>query len=196
MNRTKFVIVLLMSAFALVFTADAAWAQCGSSSSSHHTNNSNNNWRASKTTYRSAPAAASHDRDLVGLAARSGELSTLVAAIKAAGLVETLQGQGPFTVFAPTNAAFAALPEGTLESLLKPENKATLIKILTYHVVPGRIEANDLSSGKVASVEGSKIDVEVGNAVKVNEAIVVDANNRAVNGVVHVIDRVILPPGM
>ncbi|MEM7659208.1 MAG: fasciclin domain-containing protein [Bacteroidota bacterium] len=194
MNRTKLVIVLLMSAFALVFTADAAWAQCGSKSSSHQS--SNNNWRASKATYRSAPATASHDRDLVGLAASSGELSTLVAAIKAAGLVETLQGQGPFTVFAPTNAAFSALPEGTLESLLKPENKTTLIKILTYHVVPGRIEANDLSSGKVASVEGSKINVEVGNAVKVNEAIVVDANNRAVNGVVHVIDRVILPPGM
>ncbi len=132
--------------------------------------------------------------DLVQLAARDHDLSTLVAAVKAAGLVETLQGKGPYTIFAPTNTAFEALPDGTLENLLKPENKADLVKILTYHVVPGRIEANDLNEGDLKSVEGSTISIELtGGAVKINDAIVTDANNRAVNGVIHIIDRVILP---
>ncbi|MDX1905649.1 MAG: fasciclin domain-containing protein [Bacteroidia bacterium] len=136
-------------------------------------------------------------KTLVDLAVGSSDLTTLVAALKAAGLVETLQGKGPYTVFAPTNAAFAALPEGTVESLLKPENKAKLIAVLTYHVVPGRIEANDLSTGKVTSVEGRPIEVVVtSTSVRVNNAVVTTPDNRAVNGVVHIIDRVILPPGM
>jgi uncharacterized surface protein with fasciclin (FAS1) repeats len=134
-------------------------------------------------------------KDLVDIAASRSDLSTLVAAVKAAGLVETLQGKGPYTVFAPTNTAFAALPEGTVASLLKPENKAELVKILTYHVVPGRVEANDLSSGKIASVQGGRISVSVSSgAVRINDALVVSADNRALNGVVHIIDRVILPP--
>lgn len=141
----------------------------------------------------SAPQKAG--KDLVDIAASRSDLSTLVAAVKAAGLVETLQGKGPYTVFAPTNTAFAALPEGTVASLLKPENKAELVKILTYHVVPGRVEANDLSSGRISSVQGGKISVNVSSgAVRVNDALVVSADNRALNGVVHIIDRVILPP--
>ena len=182
--------VCLVAVITFFGLSNGLQAQCSSQSSN----------RVHKAVYREArvdrPARMNKrgERDLVQLAASNHDLSTLVAAVKAAGLVETLQGKGPFTIFAPTNSAFAALPDGTVESLLKPENKADLVKILTYHVVPGRIEANDLSSGKVASVEGSTIKVTVGeNAVKVNDAVVVGANKRAVNGVVHVIDRVILP---
>lgn len=134
--------------------------------------------------------------DIVGLAAGTADLSTLVAAVKAAGLVETLQGEGPFTVFAPTNEAFAALPEGTLESLLKPENKDQLVKILTYHVVPGKVKSTDLKDGmKVNTVEGEKVKIAISDAVvKVNDAKVISADVMASNGVVHVIDKVILPP--
>lgn len=149
------------------------------------------------TFFQPTQAQAQETPDLIDLAVSSPNLSTLVTAVKAAGLVETLQGKGPFTVFAPTNEAFAALPKATLESLLKPENKETLIKVLTYHVVSGRIEANDLSAGEVATVEGSKIKVAFsGKKVMINDATVSTANIRGLNGVVHVIDKVILPPGM
>ncbi len=115
--------------------------------------------------------------------------------MKAAGLVETLQGDGPFTVFAPTNAAFAALPAGTVESLLKPENKDQLIAILTYHVVAGKVMSTDLSDGmKAATVNGAEVTITTADGAKVNGANVAAADIVASNGVVHVIDAVILPP--
>ncbi|MBS0011595.1 MAG: fasciclin domain-containing protein [Bacteroidales bacterium] len=134
--------------------------------------------------------------DIVDLAVATDFLSTLVAAVKAADLVETLKSDGPFTVFAPTNDAFAALPEGTLESLLKPENKDQLIAILTYHVVAGKVKSTDLSDGmKAKTVQGSEITVGISSSgVKINDASVTAADIMASNGVVHVIDKVILPP--
>ena len=134
--------------------------------------------------------------DIVDLAVETEFLSTLVAAVKAGDLVGTLKGDGPFTVFAPTNDAFAALPDGTLEYLLKPENKDKLVEILTYHVVAGEVMSSDLSDGmKAKTVEGSNITVHMnGQGVKINEANVSAADIKASNGVVHVIDQVILPP--
>ena len=144
-----------------------------------------------------------HDHDkntaentIVDLAVQTDALSTLVAAVQAAGLVDVLSSDGPFTVFAPTNEAFAALPEGTLESLLLEENREMLIAILTYHVVPGTVMSGDLSDGLQAeTVQGSSVTIGVGyNSVTVNQANVVQADVVASNGVVHVIDAVILPP--
>jgi uncharacterized surface protein with fasciclin (FAS1) repeats len=134
--------------------------------------------------------------DIVDLAVSTEFLSTLVAAVKAGDLVETLKGDGPYTVFAPTNDAFNALPKGTLETLLKPENKDQLVQILTYHVVPGKVKSTDLEDGmKAKTVEGSKIMVKVSDkGVKVNDANVTAADIMASNGVVHIIDKVILPP--
>jgi len=133
--------------------------------------------------------------DIVSLAAETESLSTLVAAVKAAGLVETLQGDGPFTVFAPTNEAFAALPEGTLDNLLKPENKEQLVAILTYHVVSGNVKSTDLSDGMTATtVNGKDVTVSLENGVQINGANVTAADVEASNGVVHIIDAVILPP--
>lgn len=135
-----------------------------------------------------------HDSDIVELAVQTDILSTLVAAVQAAGLVEVLQSEGPFTVFAPTNEAFAALPEGTLESLLLEENRDMLISILTYHVVPGKVMSTDLSDGmKAETVQGSDVTIGVGDGVTVNGANVVMADVEASNGVVHIIDTVILP---
>jgi len=138
------------------------------------------------------------DKNIVELAVATKDLSTLVAAVQAGGLVETLQGNGPFTVFAPTNEAFAALPEGLLEKLLKPENKATLVKILTYHVVSGDIASSSLKNNqKAATVEGNKVKVTINKqGVMVNDAKVAIADVKASNGIVHVIDKVILPPGL
>jgi uncharacterized surface protein with fasciclin (FAS1) repeats len=134
-------------------------------------------------------------KDIVELASETDVLSTLVAALEAAGLVETLQGDGPFTVFAPTNEAFAALPEGTLESLLLEENRDMLIQILTYHVVPGEVMSSDLSDGMTAAtVEGSEVTITInGYGVSVDDASVVQADIEASNGVVHVIDSIIMP---
>ena len=134
--------------------------------------------------------------NIVGLAVGNEDLSTLVAAVKAAGLVETLSGDGPFTVFAPTNEAFAALPEGTVENLLKPENKDQLIAVLTYHVVSGDAYAKDLSNGQdITTVEGDDVKVKINKkGVMINDATVVAADVKATNGVVHVIDHVLLPP--
>jgi len=142
--------------------------------------------------------ANAQKEDIVGLALGNDNLSTLVAAVKAGGLVETLQGNGPFTVFAPTDEAFAALPKGTLEMLLKPENKDKLIAVLTYHVVSGEVMSTDLSNGqKAKTVQGENVDVSIkGGAVKISGAKVIAADVKAKNGVVHVIDRVILPPSM
>ena len=137
-------------------------------------------------------------KDIVDLAAGNENLSTLVAAVKAAGLVETLKGDGPFTVFAPTNEAFAALPEGTLEMLLKPENRDKLIAILTYHVVAAKVMSTDLSNGqKAKTVQGEQVSVMINNGrVMISGAQVVVADVKASNGVVHVINKVILPPSM
>ncbi|HKK73426.1 MAG TPA: fasciclin domain-containing protein [Saprospiraceae bacterium] len=136
-------------------------------------------------------------KNIVQLAMANEELSTLVAAVKAAGLVNTLSGKGPFTVFAPTNAAFEALPEGTLEALLKPENKDQLTAILTYHVVPAKVMSSDLSNGQTAAtVQGENVTVNLTDGVKISGANVVAADVDASNGVVHVIDQVILPPSL
>ena len=138
------------------------------------------------------------NKDIVSLAVGNDNLSTLVAAVQAAGLVETLQSDGPFTVFAPTNAAFEALPEGTLEMLLKPENKDKLTSILTYHVVGSKVMSTDLSNGQMAqTVQGKNIKVTLNDSgAMINDATVVAADVSASNGVVHVIDKVILPPEM
>jgi uncharacterized surface protein with fasciclin (FAS1) repeats len=131
---------------------------------------------------------------IVQVASGNPAFTTLVAAIKAAGLVETLSGQGPFTVFAPTDAAFKALPKGTLEKLLKPENKATLVKILTYHVVPGAITSKIIKTGNVKTVEGASVKIKVRKGrVTVDNAKVIKADVKASNGVIHVIDKVLLP---
>jgi uncharacterized surface protein with fasciclin (FAS1) repeats len=131
---------------------------------------------------------------VVGIAAGNKDFSTLVAAVKAAGLVDTLSGDGPFTVFAPTNAAFAKLPEGTVAELLKPENKAKLTAILTYHVVAGKVMAADVKTGKVKTVQGGELDVKVTDSgVTVDGAKVVKTDIVGKNGVIHVIDSVVLP---
>jgi uncharacterized surface protein with fasciclin (FAS1) repeats len=134
------------------------------------------------------------DGDIVAVASGNPDFSTLVAALSAAGLVETLQGEGPFTVFAPTDAAFAALPEGLLAKLLLPENIAVLTAILTYHVVPGMVMSTDVTAGDVATVEGSTIAITTDMGVMVNGANVVAVDVAASNGVIHVIDAVIVPP--
>ena len=146
----------------------------------------------------SASAANAQSKDIVDLAVGNDNLKTLVAAVKAGGLVETLKGKGPFTVFAPTDEAFAALPAGTLEMLLKPENKDKLVAILTYHVVPGKVMSTDLSDGqKAKTVQGENVSVSIrGGSVKISGAKVIAADVKAKNGVVHVIDKVILPPSM
>lgn len=131
---------------------------------------------------------------IVDIAAGAADFSTLVAAAQAAGLVDTLNGEGPFTVFAPTDAAFAALPEGLVDALLLPENKDTLAKILTYHVVPGTVMAADIADGDVATVEGQDITLSTADGVTVNGVKVIQADIVASNGVVHVIEGVIVPP--
>jgi uncharacterized surface protein with fasciclin (FAS1) repeats len=139
--------------------------------------------------------SAKPSKDIVETAVDAGKFKTLAAALEAAGLVETLKGKGPFTVFAPTDAAFAKLPAGTVENLLKPENKDKLVAVLTYHVVSGKVMAKDvvkLSSAK--TVQGSQVKIEVQNGkVRVDDANVVATDIAASNGVIHVIDSVILP---
>ncbi len=138
--------------------------------------------------------ADGHAKDIVDTAVGAGSFETLVAAVQAAELVETLKGEGPFTVFAPTDEAFAALPEGTVENLLKPENKDQLVAVLTYHVVPGKVMSGDLSDDMTAAtVQGGEITIDLDNGVMVNDANVVQADIEAENGVIHVIDKVILP---
>ncbi|PWE51063.1 Nex18 symbiotically induced protein [Thioclava sp. NG1] len=144
----------------------------------------------------SAPAHADNHggMDIVDTAVNAGSFETLVAAVQAAGLVDTLKGDGPFTVFAPTDEAFAALPEGTVDDLLKPENKDKLTSILTYHVVPGKVMSGDLSDGMMAAtVQGSEVTIKTDPAVMVDDASVTQADIEASNGVIHVIDKVIMP---
>ena len=153
--------------------------------------------------FAATPATAGHhesyekpQQDIVDTAVSAGSFNTLAAALEAAGLVDTLKGEGPFTVFAPTDAAFAKLPDGTLEALLLPENKDQLIAILTYHVVPGKVISTDvvkLSSAE--TVNGASISIVTAETgVQVNQASVVAVDVMASNGVIHVIDEVILPP--
>ncbi|WP_413717601.1 fasciclin domain-containing protein [Silicimonas sp. MF1-12-2] len=157
-----------------------------------------------KTLFASAAAtllattafAGGHSKDIVDTAVDAGTFSTLVAAVEAAGLVDTLKGEGPFTVFAPTDEAFAALPEGTVENLLKPENIDQLTAILTYHVVPGKVMSTDLADDMMATtVQGSDVKIDLDNGVMVQDATVTAADIEASNGVIHVINKVILPEG-
>ena len=140
--------------------------------------------------------ARATSKDIVDTAVGAGQFKTLAAALKAADLVETLKGPGPFTVFAPTDEAFAKLPPGTVESLLKPENKAKLTAILTYHVVPGAVKAEQVTKlDEAKTVNGAMVKVSTEHGtVMINDATVVKADIPASNGVIHVIDKVILPP--
>ena len=151
------------------------------------------------TTALTLPAfAGSMDKkDIVDTAVGAGTFETLVAAVSAADLVDTLKSEGPFTVFAPTDEAFAALPEGTVESLLLPENKEQLIAVLTYHVVPGTVMSTDLVDDmKAATVQGGEITIDLDNGVMINDANVTTDDIETSNGVIHVIDKVILPADM
>lgn len=154
---------------------------------------------ATATSETEEPAMEEPDEpNIVELAQSQESLSTLVQAVQAAGLVETLSGEGPFTVFAPTNEAFDALPEGTLDNLLKPENQDQLKAVLTYHVVASEVMSTDLSDGMAPeTVQGAQLEISIqGGGVMVNEANVVTPDVEAGNGVVHVIDKVMLPPDM
>lgn len=140
---------------------------------------------------QTAPTAA--QPDIVAAAGSAAELSTLVTAIKAAALVSALQAQGPFTVFAPTNEAFAKLPAGTLEDLLKPENRGKLAAILKGHVIKGRVKAADVKAGKVETLEGNEVEIAVKNGkVSFGDATVVATDMAAGNGVIHEIDTVVI----
>ena len=140
-------------------------------------------------------AASATSKNIVETAVQSGKFNTLVAALKAAGLVNTLNGKGPFTVFAPSDTAFSKLPTGTVDGLLKPENKAKLVSILAYHVIPGKIMSGDIAGKKISvkTVQGSEISVDAMYGVKINDSNVVSADIAATNGVIHVIDKVLIP---
>lgn len=149
---------------------------------------------AATLAFSSAAYAGGHSQDIVDTAVAAGSFNTLVAAVQAAGLVDTLKGEGPFTVFAPTDDAFAALPEGTVETLLMPENIDQLTAILTYHVVAGKVMSGDLSNNMMAgTVNGADLTIMTEGGVMVNGANVVQADIETSNGVIHVIDAVILP---
>lgn len=163
-------------------------AACGSSSSSTATETSPA--PASSSPAASEPATTG---TIVDVAAANPDFTTLVAAVKAAGLAETLSGTGPFTVFAPTNAAFEALPAGLVDKLLLPENKDVLTKILTYHVLAAEVKAADVKPGKAATVNGAEITITTDGGVKVDDAMVTATDVVASNGVIHVIDKVLVP---
>jgi len=132
--------------------------------------------------------------DIVETAIAAGNFSTLAKALTAAGLIDTLKGKGPFTVFAPTDDAFAKLPQQTLSDLLKPENKEKLVAVLTYHVVPGKVTASDVANiSQAITVQGQSLKVDTKDGVKINDAKVIAANVEASNGVIHIIDSVLLP---
>jgi len=154
---------------------------------------SDSNASSTPTQTETASAAA---QDIVALAAATPDLSTLVSAVQAADLGATLQGTGPFTVFAPTNAAFTKLPAGLVDQLLLPCNKEALTQVLTYHGGPGTVKAADIKPGDVATVEGSTVKLATSPAVTVNDATVTTADVVASNGVVHIIDGVLVPPNL
>ncbi len=143
-----------------------------------------------------SPTPSPAPQDIVAIASGNPDFSTLVTALQAADLVGALQAEGPFTVFAPTNAAFAALPAGTVESLLLPENQAELVRILTYHVVAGLAPSSSLSSGQqVTTLEGSPVTVTLeGGQIRINDSNVIATDIEASNGIIHVIDAVLIPP--
>ena len=147
------------------------------------------------SSWSNAIAGSENRADIVDTAVAAGSFNTLVAAVQAAGLVETLKGDGPFTVFAPTDDAFAKLPDGTVEMLLLPENKDKLVAVLTYHVVAGKVMSGDIAGKRVApeTLQGRPIAVNATSGVMVNDANVVAADVEASNGVIHVIDTVLLP---
>jgi uncharacterized surface protein with fasciclin (FAS1) repeats len=165
---------------ALALVASISLVACGSDSSTEVVD----------TTVMEEVAA----NDIVAVASSTEGFSTLVAALSAASLVETLQGEGPFTVFAPNDEAFAALPAGLLEKLLLPENVAVLTSILTYHVVAGKVMSTDVTTGDAPTVEGSTLALDTMSGVMVNDATVIAADVEASNGVIHVIDKVLVPP--
>lgn len=187
MNHTIKTACITMFASALTTTVSLA-GSCGSDSSHTAAKSSD------KNTTMHTVATVTPKQSVVEIAAGNKDFSTLVAAAKAAGLVEALNGKGPFTIFAPTNEAFAKLPAGTVESLLKPENKEKLAKILTYHVVPGKVMAADVKPGEVKTLEGSSLEIKANEgAVTVDKAKVIKTDIVGSNGVIHVIDQVILP---
>ena len=143
----------------------------------------------------SLSATVSNAANIVETAVSAGQFNTLVAAVQAADLVETLSGPGPFTVFAPTDAAFAKLPDGTVENLLKPENKEQLVAVLTYHVVPGKVMSSDIAGKSLdaETIQGQSLAIDATMGVKVDNATVVQADIVTDNGVIHVIDTVVLP---
>ena len=143
----------------------------------------------------STSTAGGHSKDIVDTAVAAGSFETLVTAVAAADLVDVLKGEGPFTVFAPVDAAFAALPEGTVETLLKPENKSKLANILTYHVLSGKVMSSEIIGKKleVTMVNGSTAQIDATDGVKISGANVIQADIETSNGVIHVIDAVILP---
>ena len=168
---------------ALALVASIAFTACGSDSEA-----------TEETVTEETVVETEMATDIVALAVATEGFSTLVAALTAAGLVETLQGEGPFTVFAPNDAAFAALPEGLLEKLLLPENIAVLTSILTYHVVGAKVLSTEVVAGDAASVEGSNLALTTDMGVMVNDATVIQADVVGSNGVIHVIDKVLVPP--
>ncbi|MEN9202899.1 MAG: fasciclin domain-containing protein [Thermostichus sp. DG_1_6_bins_120] len=173
----------------LALLAAALLAGCGSSSSETALS-------PPSPTPPVSPSPSPAPADIVTIAAGNPDFSTLVAALQAADLVGALQGEGPFTVFAPTNAAFAALPAGTVESLLLPENQAELVRILTYHVASGLAPSSALSSGQqVTTLQGSPVTVTItGGQIRINDSNVIIADIEASNGIIHVIDAVLIPP--
>ncbi len=186
-----------MKAFASMRTLSLAVLSLGALTISNASQAADMPMAAPMTMPMTRPASGSMmaaEKTIVQIASTNGSFKTLTAALKAAGLIGTLSSPGPFTVFAPTDAAFAALPKGTVEKLLRPENKAMLVKILTYHVVSGEALSTSLKSGNVKTVEGRSVMVKVGTrGVMVNNAKVVKADIKASNGVIHVIDKVLLP---
>lgn len=177
----------MLTRLALILAIGISGMACGSSSDT-----------ASATAATSGDDLATDDaasaQDIVDTAVGAGSFTTLAAALEAAGLVETLRGDGPFTVFAPTDAAFAALPAGTVESLLRPENREQLVAVLTYHVVSGDVRASDVVNlSQATTVQGGVLNIDVVEGVRINDANVVQADIVCANGVIHVIDRVLLP---
>lgn len=180
-------------AAAVAVTAGILLSACSSTTSTESTTAASPMAASAPASAMASPAEATTGT-IVDVASASDDFSTLVTALSAAGLVETLQGPGPFTVFAPTNEAFAALPAGVLDKLLLPENKEALTKILTYHVLPREVMAADIADGNAATVEGLTVALSTADGVTVNGAKVVTADVVASNGVIHAIDAVILPP--
>lgn len=142
----------------------------------------------------SAKTAASAQKTIVDVATEAGSFTTLLKALEAADLVKTLSEEGPFTVFAPTDEAFAALPKGTLDDLLKPENKEKLKRVLSYHVVSGELLSQNLEAGKVTTLAEVPVEISVKDGIRVNDAKVATPDLKASNGIIHVIDKVLLPP--